>query len=142
MWWSVDRLCGGFPNANGSQHLTKPTPPRCYASNSGTGAETDSCRCRTVAEVFEKQHEHALDSIDALSHHGWDFGHGSDGWFRQIMAPHTTVSGRMDRSFETIRDGMTLLAMGFTGSKAMRFKMLYIATFNEMEKQALPAGCA
>ncbi len=32
------------------------------------------------------------------------------------------------------RDGFTLLAMGFTGKKAMRFKLDYIAAFNAMEK--------
>ena len=33
------------------------------------------------------------------------------------------------------RDGFTLLAMGFTGSKAMEFKLKYIDAFNKMEKQ-------
>ena len=33
------------------------------------------------------------------------------------------------------RDGFTLLAMGFTGSKAMEFKLKYIEAFNKMEKQ-------
>ena len=31
------------------------------------------------------------------------------------------------------RDGFTLLAMGFTGKRAMRFKLDYIAAFNKME---------
>lgn len=33
------------------------------------------------------------------------------------------------------RDGFTLLAMGFTGSKALDFKLKYIQAFNEMERQ-------
>jgi len=33
------------------------------------------------------------------------------------------------------RDGFTLLAMGFTGNKAMEFKIDYIGAFNKMEKQ-------
>lgn len=32
------------------------------------------------------------------------------------------------------RDGFTLLAMGYTGEKAMRFKLAYIKQFNAMEK--------
>lgn len=32
------------------------------------------------------------------------------------------------------RDGFTLLAMGYTGEKAMRFKEAYIKQFNAMEK--------
>ena len=35
--------------------------------------------------------------------------------------------------YEITRDGFTLLAMGFTGKKAMQFKIKYIAAFNEME---------
>lgn len=33
------------------------------------------------------------------------------------------------------RDGFTLLTMGFTGNKALKFKLDYIAAFNAMEKQ-------
>ena len=32
------------------------------------------------------------------------------------------------------KDGFTLLAMGFTGKKAMQFKLNYIQAFNQMEK--------
>ena len=31
------------------------------------------------------------------------------------------------------RDGFTLLAMGFTGKKALEFKLKYIKAFNDME---------
>lgn len=44
------------------------------------------------------------------------------------------------------RDGFTLLAMGYTGPEAMRFKLAYIEAFNRMEaelarrnRSALPA---
>ena len=33
------------------------------------------------------------------------------------------------------RDGLSLLAMGFTGKKAMQWKLKYIEAFNQMEKQ-------
>ena len=33
------------------------------------------------------------------------------------------------------RDGFSLLAMGFTGDKAMEWKLRYIAAFNEMEAE-------
>ena len=32
------------------------------------------------------------------------------------------------------RDGFTMLVMGYTGQKAMKFKELYIKRFNEMEQ--------
>ncbi len=36
------------------------------------------------------------------------------------------------------RDGFTLLAMGFTGEKALEFKLKYIQAFNQMEEKNLP----
>lgn len=38
------------------------------------------------------------------------------------------------------RDGFTLLAMGFTGKKAMGFKLQYIEAFNKMEHQIQTGG--
>ena len=38
------------------------------------------------------------------------------------------------------RDGFTLLAMGFTGGKALRFKLDYIKAFNAMEQQISQAA--
>ena len=36
------------------------------------------------------------------------------------------------------RDGFTILAMGYTGEKAMKFKKAYIAAFNEIERKLAP----
>ena len=36
------------------------------------------------------------------------------------------------------RDGFTLLAMGFTGKKALQFKLQYIDAFNRMEEMLNP----
>ena len=36
--------------------------------------------------------------------------------------------------YNITRDGFVLLAMGFTGPKAMRFKIAYISAFNKMEE--------
>src|SRR5690625_4303958 len=38
------------------------------------------------------------------------------------------------RQYLMNRDGFALLVMGFTGRKAMQFKMKYINAFNQMEK--------
>lgn len=46
-----------------------------------------------------------------------------------------TSSVRKDEMYIMNRDGFTLLVMGFTGEKALRFKLEYIAAFNRMEKQ-------
>ncbi|HEN2104914.1 TPA: Rha family transcriptional regulator, partial [Enterococcus faecium] len=41
--------------------------------------------------------------------------------------------GRSRRVYFMNRDGFSLLAMGFTGSKAINFKLKFIEAFNEME---------
>lgn len=42
--------------------------------------------------------------------------------------------GRNQKVFLMNRDGFTLLVMGYTGEKAMQFKLAYIKQFNAMEK--------
>lgn len=39
------------------------------------------------------------------------------------------------------RDGFSLLAMGFTGAKALEFKLAYINAFNEMEEKLRTERC-
>lgn len=47
---------------------------------------------------------------------------------------------RNQRQYVMNRDGFTLLIMGYTGTKAMKFKLDYIKQFNAMEK-ALSSKC-
>jgi Rha family phage regulatory protein len=42
---------------------------------------------------------------------------------------------RRQPMYEMTKDGFTLLVMGYTGAKAMQFKVAYINAFNEMEHQ-------
>jgi Rha family phage regulatory protein len=43
--------------------------------------------------------------------------------------------GREQPGYLISRDGFVLLAMGYTGEKAMRFKKAYIAAFNKLERK-------
>lgn len=53
------------------------------------------------------------------------------------------TGGQQHPMYRITRDGFTLLAMGFTGKKALQFKLAYIDAFNKMEaqlaKQSKPA---
>ena len=86
-----------------------------------------------VAEFFEKNHKEVLRDI------------------RNIAAPNSGLSKEFaERNFALgcykdkqnkkrpcyylTRDGFTILVMGYTGKKALRFKELYIRRFNEMEE--------
>jgi anti-repressor protein len=82
-----------------------------------------------VAEVFEKGHQHVLRDIDNLKRDLSKFG--------QMFAEGTEPDsyGRDRRVYYMNRDGFTLLAMGFTGKEALKFKLKYIEAFNAMETE-------
>lgn len=46
----------------------------------------------------------------------------------------TGIGTRMAKSYLLSKDAFTLLTMGYTGEKAIAFKVAYIARFNEMER--------
>ncbi len=82
-----------------------------------------------VAENFGKKHQHVLRDIDALKQDVSNFGQ----MFIESNQPDSY--GRDRRIYYMNRDGFSLLAMGFTGKKALQFKLKYIDAFNQMEKQ-------
>ncbi|MDT2599445.1 Rha family transcriptional regulator [Enterococcus hulanensis] len=81
-----------------------------------------------VAENFEKRHDHVLRDIDGVEKDVPNFGE----MFFETNEPDSY--GRDRRVIYMNRDGFTILAMGFTGKKALQFKLKYIEAFNQMEK--------
>jgi Rha family phage regulatory protein len=88
-----------------------------------------------VAGVFEKRHADVLRDIDGLiSACPADFHERNFAFMvRDVQIGSGAV--RQDRYCELSKDGFTLLAMGYTGAKAMQFKLAYIQRFNAMEAQ-------
>lgn len=87
---------------------------------------------RYVAQFFEKQHKHVLRDIAKLT----EPKSGLSEEFRKanfMPSSYKDSTGRKLNCYLLTRDGFTLLAMGYTGQKAMQFKELYIRRFNEME---------
>lgn len=86
---------------------------------------------RDVAELFEKRHDNVLRDIASLI----EAGAGQQGGLLIFEdTPYIEASnGQTYRQYEMTRDGFTLLAMGFTGKKALKFKLAYIEAFNRME---------
>ncbi|MCG0747377.1 phage regulatory protein [Lactiplantibacillus plantarum] len=82
-----------------------------------------------VAEVFEKNHRDVLKAITNLKRDVRNFAQ----MFSETNIPDSYNRNR--RAFYMNRDGFTLLAMGFTGDKALQFKLQYIEAFNSMEEQ-------
>ena len=82
-----------------------------------------------IAEAFEKQHKDVLKAIDSIEI-------GSEKLRHQMFSEDSYYNrGKKYRTVLMNRDGFTLLAMGFTGKKALQFKLKYIEAFNAMEEQ-------
>ncbi|WP_418495510.1 Rha family transcriptional regulator [Coprobacter sp.] len=81
-----------------------------------------------VAEKFGKKHYHVMDSIRNLLN-----SHEKSGQYF-VLGTYIDNSGKENPMYVMNRDGFTLLVMGFTGEKALQFKMDYIEAFNKMEQ--------
>lgn len=57
------------------------------------------------------------------------------------VSEYTDSAGRKLPAYRLTRDGFTLLAMGFTGKRALQFKLAYIYAFNKMEAQLTNKPC-
>lgn len=86
-----------------------------------------------IAAYFNKEHKDVLESV------------------RNILAAENSATkffyaasflnrGKRYPMYFMNRDGFSLLAMGFTGKKALEWKIRYIQAFNEMEKQLKEQG--
>ena len=83
-----------------------------------------------VAETFEKEHRNVLKSIRKLM---TAKNVAVAKMFDEQM--YVNDQGKEQPMFYMNRDGFTLLAMGFTGDKAIDFKVEYINAFNKMEAE-------
>ena len=83
-----------------------------------------------VAETFEKEHRHVLEDIRKI------FETLSTAEISALFyeSEYTASNGKKNPMYLMNRDGFTLLAMGYTGEKAMKFKLAYINQFNAMEE--------
>lgn len=120
-----------------------------------------------VSEVFGKNHQHVLRDIRALNQPksgpvedanapksgGVKEGDRSksgrisdpiDAFWRLNFQPRTYVDAmnRTQDMFEITKDGFALLVMGYSGEKALLFKIAYITEFNAMAQRLKGDGSA
>lgn len=83
-----------------------------------------------VAETFEKEHYHVMEDIREIQ------SKISTPEFSGLFyeGEYKASNRKKNPMYYMNRDGFTLLAMGYTGEKAMRFKLAYINQFNQMEE--------
>ena len=82
-----------------------------------------------VAEKFDRRHDNVYQAIGKLLITCPEkLGH------LFVESSYIDIQGKDRPMYIMNRDGFTLLAMGFTGKKALQFKLDYIEAFNKMEK--------
>lgn len=84
---------------------------------------------RDVADMFGKEHYNVLRDIRNME---------MPSELKASFFIPIRLRDKYDREmngFNMTRDGFALLAMGFTGKKALQFKVAYINRFNEMEAE-------
>lgn len=100
------------------------------------------CTSLDVAKVFGKRHDHVLRDIENILNDLREIGTSNDllnfGEVVRISKTTNPKNGKLVSRkmpiYNLTRDGFSLLAMGFTGKKALQFKIAFINAFNEMER--------
>ena len=87
-----------------------------------------------VAHFFGKRHTHVLRAIKNL------LAEMPEGYAPNFGLMQTDVDlgnggTRKTPAYRITREGFMLLAMGFTGKEALRWKLAFIAAFNRMEAE-------
>lgn len=89
-----------------------------------------------IARRFGKRHTNVLQLIRNLLDQ-LPKGYALNFELIQIDTNLSLGRTRKDPAYRITRDGFTLLAMGFTGKRALQFKLAYIDAFNQMEAQLM-----
>lgn len=84
-----------------------------------------------VAREFGKEHRHVLDAIRKLITGSAQNSAYPQNMFREEFYTNEQ-NGQQYPMYLMNRDGFTLLAMGFTGDRAMEFKLKFLRAFNAM----------
>lgn len=83
---------------------------------------------REIAENFGKEHRNVTRGIEALKEDVLNF----EQMF--IESTYKDAYGRDQKEYLCTRDGFVLAVMGFTGKRALEWKLKYIEAFNKMEE--------
>lgn len=87
---------------------------------------------RQIAGDFEKEHRNVVRDIEELIN---KMGSAQNCAHLFIESQYQQEQNKQwYREYLLTRDGFTLLAMGFTGEKALQWKLRYIEAFNQMER--------
>ncbi|WP_459611773.1 Rha family transcriptional regulator [Clostridium botulinum] len=85
---------------------------------------------RQITDDFGKEHSKVIRSIETIIE-----SNSSQNWLQYfIPSEYKDNSGKSNKEYLLTRDGFSLLVMGFTGAKALQWKLKYIKAFNKIEE--------
>ncbi|WP_063657382.1 Rha family transcriptional regulator [Candidatus Arsenophonus triatominarum] len=104
--------------------------PNVYINNGKTVTTSIA-----IAEYFQKTHDNVLKKIRSTISECDDEYHVVN--FNEMFLEIEVANGALRKTpyYELTRDAFVLIAMGFTGKKALKWKINYINTFNRMEAE-------
>ena len=87
-----------------------------------------------VAEYFGKRHDNVIQKIQILFSKEPDYCLLN---FKETsnLVPQPKGGTREEKSYLMTRAGFSLVVLGFTGDKALKFQIAYVSRFEEMETQ-------
>lgn len=105
-------------------------PVVSIVNNSVTALSTD------IAKFFGKRHDNVVRDIENLlsklpSSRVLNFEETKV----EIATNLENIASKLIKAYRMTRDGFTLLVMGWTGERALQFKLAWLDAFNAMEKQ-------
>lgn len=100
------------------------------------------CTSMDIARVFGKRHDHVLRDIENILNDLREIGTSYElPNFEEVVRMSKTTNPKNGKPvnrkipmYNLTRDGFSLLAMGFTGKKALKWKMSFLNAFNQMER--------
>lgn len=111
-------------------NLCASAPVVSIVNNHATALSTD------VAEYFKKRHDAVLRDIKNLTS-SLPIQRLHNFVETEILRASPLIKGAeiKSKAYRMTRDGFTLLVMGWTGEKALQFKLAWLDAFNKMEEQ-------
>lgn len=114
---------------NSASALEKPTIRDGFTSLGVFEKDQDAwTTSRDLARVFEKEHKNVIRDIERiLGDVDADFGR-----LNFELSSYKNQQNKKQPQYRMTRKGFSLVAMGFTGKKAMAFKVAYLEAFERM----------
>lgn len=132
VWSLVSRLLKTYRSLvmQENSSIGASAPVLSVVKNQVTALSTD------VAKYFQKAHFHVVRDIENLLSNLPESRRSNFG-ASEISVPSNlnNSSDRIIKAYRMTRDGFTLLVMGWTGEKALKFKLAWLDAFNKMEEE-------